>query len=54
MVLNVTTSAAAALRVETPDVRAPDARRQATAYLPEFAGPTIADAIGVPATENHP
>jgi hypothetical protein len=53
MVLNVTWSAAQALRLETHDVRAPDARRQATAYLPDFAGPTIADALGVPATENH-
>lgn len=55
MVLNVPTSAAAALRVETLDVRAPDARHQATAtgYLSDFAGPTITDAIGVPAPENH-
>jgi len=53
MVLNVTSSAAAELRLETHDVRAPDAQCQATAYLPDFAGPTIAAALGVPATENH-
>jgi len=53
MVLNVTSSAAAALRVDTHDVRATDARRQATAYLPDFFGPTITAVLGVPATENH-